>query len=54
MESDDESKGKAAKLESREEFPGWKGLMLLLALEKGDTDGIFTDTSANPAEGAST
>ena len=38
-------------LDKREEFPGWKGRMLLLAMEKGDTDGIFTDTGGNPTLG---
>ena len=51
MTSDDETKDKVGMLDKREEFPGWKGRMLLLAMEKGDTDGIFTDTGGNPAVG---
>ena len=51
MASDDETKDKVGMLDKREEFPGWKGRMLLLAMEKGDTDGIFTDTGGNPTLG---
>ena len=51
--SDDESDtGKAAgKLSCREEFAGWKESMSLIALDKGDADGIFTDDGSNPAVG---
>ena len=48
MASDDESNKKAVKLETREEFPGWKERMGLLALEKGDFDGVFSDLGNNP------
>ena len=34
MPSDDESDSKASKLETREQFPGWKERMGLLAMEK--------------------
>ena len=51
MASDDESNKKAVKLETREEFPGWKERMGLLALEKGDFDGVFSDLGNNPNVG---
>ena len=41
MASDDERKSKADILKSREEFPGWKRRMEMLAQSKGDTAGIF-------------
>ena len=37
MASDDETKDKVGMLNKREEFPGWKGRMLLLAMEKGES-----------------
>ena len=51
--SDDESdeRGSAGKLSCREEFAGWKQKMSLIALEKGDVDGIFSDDGSNPAFG---
>jgi len=51
MSSDDESNKKAVKLETREEFPGWKERMGLLALEKGDFDGVFSDLGIDPNVG---
>ena len=43
MASDDETSDNQSKLEHREQFPGWKAKMSLLAMAKGDVDGIFTD-----------
>jgi hypothetical protein len=51
MDSDDESTKGTGKLNSREEFPGWKAKMQLIAMRKGDTDGIFADKGANPLVG---
>ena len=50
-DSDDETSKGTGKLGSREEFPGWKAGMSLIALDRGDTDGIFTDDGSNPLVG---
>ena len=50
-DSDDETSTATGKLNSREEFPGWKSRMMLAAMHKGDTDGIFTDRGNNPVIG---
>ena len=44
MDSDDESTKGTGKLNSREEFPGWKAKMQLTAMRKGVTDGNFANT----------
>ena len=50
--SDDETyKNKADVLRSREEFPGWKRRMEMMAQSKGDTEGIFSDLGTDPNEG---
>ena len=51
MDSDDESTKGTGKLNSREEFPGWKAKMQLTAMRKGVTDGNFANTGANPLMG---
>ena len=50
-DSDDEATKGTGKLNTREEFPGWKTRMMLAAMHKGDTDGIFTDRGDDPAIG---
>ena len=55
MASDDESKDKASKLTCREEYPGWKSRVQMLALAKGDVNGIgsnfdTTFTKTNPID----
>ena len=47
MASDDESKDAKGGLKTREELPGWKRQMRMLALALGDTDGVFTDLGTN-------
>ena len=43
MGEGDEEKGDIPKLRKREDFHGWKEKMLLYSMEKGDTEGIFSD-----------
>ena len=50
-DSDDEATKGTGKLNTREEFPGWKARMRLTAMEKGDTDGVFSDRGDNPVIG---
>ena len=47
MASDDESKDSTGKLTSREEYPGWKSRVQMLALAKGDVNGIFGDDGSD-------
>ena len=50
--SDDETyKNKADILKSREEFPGWRRQMEMLAQDRGDVEGIFSDLGQNPNVG---
>ena len=51
MASDDESKDKASKLTCREEYPGWKSRVQMLALAKGDVNGIFGDDGSDATVG---
>ena len=54
MASDDETNDSHKQLDHREQFPGWKSRMSLLAMAKGDTDGIFTDRGDDPNVGFQT
>ena len=54
MASDDETNDSHKQLDHREQFPGWKSRMSLLAMAKGDTDGIFTDRGNDPNVGYQT
>ena len=51
MGEGDEEKGDLPKLRKREDFHGWKEKMLLYSMEKGDTEGIFSDTGNDPTIG---
>ena len=51
MGEGDDEKGDLPKLRKREDFHGWKEKMLLYSMEKGDTDGIFSDTGNDPTIG---
>ena len=50
-DSDDEATKGTGKLNTREEFPGWKARMRHTAMRKGVTDGNFANTGANPLMG---
>ena len=50
-DSDDEATKGTGKLSTREESSGWKARMRHTAMRKANTDGIFTDTGANPLMG---
>ena len=54
MASDDETNDSLKQLDHREQFPGWKSKMSLLAMAKGDTDGIFADQGDDPNVGFQT
>ena len=47
MGEGDDEKGDLPKLRRREDFHGWKEKMLLYSMEKGDTEGIFSDARPN-------
>ena len=51
MADDTEERSCLAELRSREDFRGFKEPMLLYALEKGDTEGIFSDDGSDPSIG---
>ena len=51
MADDTDDKADLARLNKREDFPGWRESMKLYALEKGDVDGIFTDDGSDPTVG---
>mgnify|MGYP001368889747 CR=1 FL=1 len=51
MGEGDDEKGDLPKLRKREDFHGWKEKMLLYSMEKGDTEGIFSDTGNDPTIG---
>ena len=52
MANDDEDKEhKGSYLDRREEFPGWRRDMKMLALSYGDIHGVFTDLGNNPNVG---
>ena len=53
MGEGDDEKGDLPKLRKREDFHGWKEKMLLYSMEKGDTDGIFSDTEGSNYTSAS-
>ena len=51
MDDDTDGKADLAKLSKREDFPGFKEPMNLYAMEKGDTEGIYSDDGSDPTVG---